>query len=96
LGLYSACELGGTPRHVNGQPGAAKLPPYLRLDLGVRKHWDLEAAGRTAQVAVFGTVTNVLGRRNVLTVATEPSTGEQIEIGMRPLAPLVVGVDWRF
>jgi hypothetical protein len=49
-----------------------------------------------ALVALFGTVTNVLGRPNVLTLANDPATGEPIAIGMRPFAPLVVGLDWRF
>jgi hypothetical protein len=72
------------------------LPAYFRLDLGLRKHWHLEVAGRDVEWALFGTVTNLLGRRNVLAVATDPVTGEKTEIEMRPLAPLVVGLDWRF
>ena len=31
-----------------------------------------------------------------LTVVTDPATGRQTEIEMRPRAPLVVGLDWRF
>jgi hypothetical protein len=72
------------------------LPAYFRLDLGLRKHWHLEVAGRDVELALFGTVTNLLGRRNVLAVATDPVTGKKTEIEMRPLAPLVVGLDWRF
>jgi hypothetical protein len=94
--LDLGCELGGSPRHDTGKLGAARLPAYLRVDLGFRKHWHLDVAGRDGQVALFGTVTNLLGRRNVLTVATDPSTAEPFEVGMRPLAPLVVGLDWRF
>jgi hypothetical protein len=47
-------------------------------------------------MAVFATMTNVLGRRNVLTVAVDPVTGGRTRIEMRPRSPLVVGVDWRF
>jgi hypothetical protein len=72
------------------------LPAYFRLDLGLRKHWHIEVAGRDVELALFGTVTNLLGRRNVLAVATDPRTGKRSEIEMRPLAPLVVGLDWRF
>jgi len=47
-------------------------------------------------VGLFGTVTNVLDRRNVLTLARDQRTGDAAAIGMRPMAPLVVGLDWRF
>jgi hypothetical protein len=32
----------------------------------------------------------------VLSIATDPLTGERSRIEMRPLAPLVAGLDWRF
>jgi hypothetical protein len=90
------CEFGGSPHNEAGPPGATRLPPYLRLDLGVRKHWHVHVGDRDVQLAAFGTVTNVFGRRNMLTYARNPSTGEIVEIGMRPLSPLVIGLDWRF
>jgi hypothetical protein len=47
-------------------------------------------------VALFATITNVLNRRNVLTYTRDPASGETVPIEMRPLAPLVVGLDWKF
>jgi hypothetical protein len=94
--LDRGCEFGGSPRLATDRLGATRLPPYLRVDLGVRKHWHLRLGSRDALVAAFGTVTNVFGHRNVLTIATDPATGASAEIGMRPLAPLVVGIDWQF
>jgi hypothetical protein len=94
--LDQGCEFGGSPTNDTGRLGATRLPAYFRLDLGLRKHWHLEVAARDVELALFGTVTNLLGRRNVLAVATDPVTGEKTEIEMRPLAPLVVGLDWRF
>ncbi len=94
--LDQGCEFGGTPTHDTGRLGATRLPAYFRLDLGLRKHWHLEVAGRDVELALFGTVTNLFGRRNVLAVATDPVTGKRTQIEMRPLAPLVVGLDWRF
>jgi hypothetical protein len=47
-------------------------------------------------VALFGTVSNVLARPNTLAYLTDDATGKREAIDMRPLAPLVVGLDWRF
>lgn len=94
--LDQGCEFGGSP-HYGGQPlGATKLPPYVRVDIGVRKHWHIGVGGRDAQIGLFGSLTNLLGRKNVLTYSENPSTGEIKAIDMRPRAPLVVGLDWRF
>ena len=90
------CEFAGTPQRRSEPLGATALPAYLRLDVGVRKHWHFKLAGRDGLVAVYGTVTNVFGHTNVLTVAADPGTGARTPIGMRPRAPLVFGIDWRF
>ncbi len=94
--LDRGCEFAGSPQARDEPLGASSLPAYLRIDLGFRKHWHLRLAGREGLLGVFGTVTNVLGRRNIVAVATDPGTGEAVEIEMRPRAPLVVGIDWRF
>ncbi len=94
--LDLGCEFGGSPRHDPGALGASALPPYVRLDIGVRKHWHVQAASRDGLLGVFGTLTNVLERTNLLTLATDPLTGELDPIAMRSFSPLVVGVDWRF
>ena len=94
--LDNGCEFGGTPRTQPDAIGGTRLPAYLRLDLGARKHWHIAAGGRDLEVAVFGTYTNVLNRRNLLTRAIDPETREAVAIEMRPQAPLVVGLDWRF
>jgi hypothetical protein len=94
--LDQGSEFGGSP-YYGGEPlGARALPAYFRLDLGVRKHWHVQVGGRDATIALFGTVTNLLGRKNVLTYARNASSGDLVEIEMRPRAPLVVGLDWRF
>jgi hypothetical protein len=90
------CELGGSPHYDGAALGGTRLPGYLRLDLGVRQHWHVHLGGRDAVVALFGTVTNVLGRNNVLTYAGDPATGARTAVEMRPFAPLVVGLDWQF
>ena len=89
------CEFAGSPR-LNGPLGGDHLPSYWRLDLGVRKNWQIRLGGRDVAVALFGTVTNVLGRSNLLTHSVSPETGEPSRIEMRPRAPLVLGLDWTF
>jgi hypothetical protein len=94
--LDQGCEFAGSPTNDSRNPGDTRLPDYYRLDLGVRKHWHIGIGGRDVELGLFGTVTNLFGRRNVLAVATDPSTGQRTLVEMRPLAPLVVGLDWRF
>ncbi|MGH7646195.1 MAG: TonB-dependent receptor [Gemmatimonadales bacterium] len=94
--LDRGCEFAGSPHYRPEALGATPLPAYFRVDLGIRKHWHLNIAGRDGQIAVFGTVTNLFGRRNFLTVAPDAATGERAGVEMRPRAPLVVGIDWRF
>jgi hypothetical protein len=93
--LDRGCEFGGSPQS-DRRLGGTELPAYLRLDLGLRQHWHFKLAGKEVMLALYGTVTNLLGRGNVLTVATDPASGRRTQIEMRPRAPLVLGLDWRF
>lgn len=92
----NGCELAGSPHYQGAPLGALRLPTYVRLDLGVRQRWHVQVAGRDAELTVFGTMTNLLGRTNVLTFADDPITGRSSAVEMRPFAPLVLGLDWRF
>ncbi|MEZ0334866.1 MAG: carboxypeptidase regulatory-like domain-containing protein [Gemmatimonadales bacterium] len=94
--LDQGCEFSGTPTHADEPLGATGLPAYFRVDLGVRKHWHFHLGGRDAMVGLFGTVTNLFNRKNVLTFTRDPSTGELAPVEMRPFAPLLLGLDWRF
>jgi hypothetical protein len=93
--LDRGCEFGGSPQ-TSGTLGGTRLPSYLRLDLSLRKHWHLRLGRRDLTLGVFGTMSNLLGRSNILAWATDPATGRDIAIEMRPRAPLVAGLDWRF
>jgi carboxypeptidase family protein/TonB-dependent receptor-like protein len=93
--LDRGCEFAGDPL-ASGPLGAIHLPSYLRLDLGLRKHWHFTVHRRDVILALFGTITNLLGRNNTLTVVTDPTTGRRTAIEMRPRSPLVLGLDWRF
>jgi hypothetical protein len=90
--LDRGCEFGGEPVTDPGALGSGALPWYARVDLGVRKHWHPAMAGRTASVALFATVTNLFGRRNVLGYTQADGSGHVI--GMRPRSVLLAGLDW--
>jgi len=94
--IDQGCELAGNAEGRTGPLGATRLPAYFRVDLGFRKSWQLAVAGRKGEMAAFGTLSNVLGRRNVLSMVADPTTGELVALEMRPRAPLVVGIDWRY
>ena len=94
--MDQGCEFSGSPARRAEPLGATRLPAYHRVDLGIRKQWQVSVAGRRGLLAVFGTLTNLLGRKNVLTFTEDPSNGRRRPIEMRPLSPLVVGVDWRY
>ncbi|MGH7468196.1 MAG: TonB-dependent receptor [Longimicrobiales bacterium] len=94
--LDRGCEFGGSPDYDARQIGRMRLPAYLRLDAGLRKHWHVRVARRNATIAAFGTLTNLFGQKNVLTVARDVVTGQPAEVQMRPRAPLVLGIDWVF
>lgn len=90
------CEFSGSPRTDGEALGGSQLPFYARADLGARKHWHRDIAGREVVITLFGAATNLLGRRNVLTFTRDASTGTLSPIVMRPFAPLVVGTEWYF
>jgi hypothetical protein len=94
--LDEGCEFGGNPDLGDEPRGGSTLPAYLRVDLTVRNHWHFSIARRDARLSLFGTVTNLLGRKNLLTFATDPGTGERIGVEMRPFSPLVLGLDVSF
>ena len=94
--LDRGCEFAGGPLRRVGPLGSVALPPYLRLDLGARKHWHVNLGGRDAVLALHATYSNVFDRANVLAYVRDPSTGLRQSIGMRPASPLVVGLDWSF
>jgi len=90
------CEFGGSPHYGGAVPGTAVVPDYFRVDAGARKRWSFRAGGRNLDFTVFGTLSNLLGRDNVLTWTMDPETGEQTAVRMRPRSPLVIGLDWEF
>ncbi|UCC73883.1 MAG: TonB-dependent receptor [Gemmatimonadota bacterium] len=94
--IDGGCEVEGSPQEVAGPLGGSRLPAYARVDIGVRKHWHWRLRGRDGVLTGFITLSNVLGRRNLLAYTIDPATGELARLPMRPFSPLTVGLEWSF
>jgi hypothetical protein len=94
--LDRGCEFAGSPNHNGEALGGLALPAYFRIDFGLRKEWEFGVGSRAGTVALFGTLTNVFNRTNLLSYARHGATGRLTGINLRPRAPLVVGLDWTF
>jgi len=90
------CQIGGSPSWRPEALGATGLPPYLRVDAGIRKHWDVALVGRRGLLAAYGSVTNLFDRGNVQTLVVAPVTGVREPLIMQGRGPLVIGLEWRF
>jgi hypothetical protein len=86
-------DIAGSPQHIVGGVDGVRLPPYLRLDLGVRREWELSLFGVGAHVAGSASVMNVLGRGNALGVIA-PTTGS-LQWLQLPARTIEVGLEWR-
>ncbi len=88
------CEAAGSPERIAGPLNESRLPAYVRLDLGARRAWSPRFLGPDGRLAAFVTVSNVLGRRNVLAYGEETGSGSLRPILLRPPSVLALGLDW--
>ncbi|HSR40831.1 MAG TPA: TonB-dependent receptor, partial [Longimicrobiales bacterium] len=78
-------DLAGIPLRVGDGLNETTLPPYARVDLGVRGAWALSVLERAGEIAAFVTVENLFGRRNLLTYRLDPEVGALRPVALRPL-----------
>jgi len=93
--VIDGCEFVGSPDYSGSSLGALRLPAYLRVDASARAHWHLQLRDRDARLGAYATVTNLLGRKNVLAYARDPG-GVLTSVDMRPPSPLVLGLELWF
>lgn len=94
--LDRGCEFAGTPAHRSEPLGGARLPAYIRTDVGLRQAVGLRLGGRQHTIAAYGTLTNLFSRRNLMTYVRNPGTGGRIPVTTRPRALLVLGAEWAY
>ena len=78
--LATQREVSGSPQYSAAALGAARLDPYVRIDLGARQK--ISVAPVRLKATLFANVDNLLGRRNSLGVVQ--SAGTARKLGMLP------------
>jgi carboxypeptidase family protein/TonB-dependent receptor-like protein len=90
-----AGELAGSPQHVIGLVNGGRVPPYVRLDLGVAHMWRPTVFGRVAQLTGRVGVTNVLNHANIMGILLAPGTTAVQRLPLLPRS-LFFGIDWAY
>jgi hypothetical protein len=87
-------DVSGSPQHVDGVLNGARLPPYLRMDLGIRREWSVPLFGHTARLAGDVAITNIFARANALGLVAEPggSFARALTVSGRGLE---LGIEWK-
>jgi hypothetical protein len=86
-------DLSGSPQHIVGALNGSRLPPYFRLDLGVRRDWGVSLFGVGARLAANASVVNVLGRNNASgLLAMDGGATQRL---LLPPRSLELGLEWR-
>lgn len=81
-----------------GEYNSARLPTYVRLDLGARRSYQRHWFGRETTVTPYLQVINVLNSRNVLFAYPQGGNSEMLLLHYAPQLPLfpTLGVEWKF
>ena len=90
----------GSPIVVLGDPNTARLPHYMRLDVGVRTEWEKRWFGRDVTLIPYLQILNVLGTENVTAGNPRFSFEDdgQGELEYLPALPFLptFGIEWTF
>ncbi len=88
-------DLAGSPQHIVGTLDGARLPAYVRMDLGIRHDWHLRAFGRAGALRTSAGVTNLFGRVNALGMMAPAAAGTPNLILM-PRRSASFGLEWTY
>ena len=87
-------DLSGSPGRLVGALDGARLPAYVRVDVGVRREWAVRLFGGPAHLAGSATLTNIFGRANALGLSA-PAAGSLVQPLLLPARSLELGLEWR-
>ena len=93
--VHGAGNLAGSPQQLAGALGAAQLPAYWRLDVGIRREWQPAMLGSAATVAATLSIINVFNRTNSMALLQATAGATPQSIGLAPRS-LVLGLEWRY
>ena len=94
--LDGGCEIAGSPGRSLGATSGVALPPYVRWDVGGRRSWTLQVAGREVVFDGHATLRNLLDRRNVWGYSVQSAGAAPRSLPWRPVSLLTAGIDFRF
>ena len=86
-------DIAGSPQRLVGAVDGARLPSYVRFDVGVRRLWSVSLFGVGASVAGSAAITNVLGRANALGLTAQE--GNAVHPLLLPARALTLGMEWQ-
>ena len=93
--LVSGEDLAGGPQRWLGALGAATLPPFLRVDVGVSHAWDLHVGLRTLTLTSKANVLNVLARNDARGLFVPGNGGARRFAYMLPRT-VTLGLEWAY
>lgn len=88
-------SLEGSPQRIVGLLDGARLPPYVRLDVGLRRTFIVHVFGRSAGITGTASLTNLFDRSNAFGLALDARNGT-LEMLRYPPRSAVLGIDWTF
>lgn len=87
---------GGTGVLLLGEHNSERLPAYIRMDLAVRRGFEVRWFGRETTISPYIQVLNIMNRRNTMFVQAEDTLSPVLTSSYQlPIVP-TLGVEWRF
>jgi hypothetical protein len=89
---------GGGYSVVQGEYNTARLPGYVRLDVGARRSYQRRWFGQEGSLTPYLSILNVLNRPNALFAQAQETYSQGTRLVYAPQLPIfpTLGVEWKF
>ncbi|HEY7876901.1 MAG TPA: hypothetical protein VIC55_01675, partial [Gemmatimonadaceae bacterium] len=94
-GNEGGANLEGSPQQIVGQMDGARLPPYVRVDLGLQHTVVVHMLGRSSAITGSASLTNLFDRANAFALALN-SRNDALRTLRFQSRTAVLGVEWTF